>query len=158
MQKSIFSLFVVFGLTIVFALGASAQTSRKSVSAAEVNGTFRMNFQGKFRKFSNTIKILALGGGKIRFEMDLVFPYTMRSGEPMINMGGLDAEADIEADVAEYTSEDGKCKMTIKFVRAGTIKVTQDGSSAACGFGHNVMAEGTYTKVSGKKPTFEETN
>ena len=52
MQKSIISMLVVLGFTFAFAFGASAQTSRKSVSAAEVNGTFRMNFQGKFRKSS----------------------------------------------------------------------------------------------------------
>lgn len=158
MRKSIFSVFVMLGFTFVFVFGASAQTSRKSVSASEVNGTFRMNFQGKFRKFSNEVKILALGGGKIRFAMDLVYPYTARNGEPMVNMGGLDAEAAIDADVAKYTSEDGKCTMTIKFVRAGTIKVMQDGTDGECGFGHNVMAGGTYTKVSSKKPKFDETN
>lgn len=158
MRKSIFSMLLVLGLTFVFAFGARAQTSRKSVSAAEVNGTFRMNFQGKFRKFSNDIKILALGGGKIRIAFDLVYPYTTRNGEPMVNMGGLDAEADIEADVAKYTSEDGKCTITIKFVRAGTIKVMQDGSDGECGFGHNVFAQGTYTKVSSKRPTFETEN
>ena len=158
MRKSIFSMLVVLGLTLVFAFGASAQTSRKSVSAAEVNGTFRMNFQGKFRKFSNEVKILARGGGKIRIAFDLVYPYTMRNGEPMVNMGGLDGEAAIDADVAKYTSEDGKCTITIKFVKAGTIKVIQDGTDGECGFGHNVMAGGTYTKVSSKKPTFEEKN
>ena len=158
MRKSIFSMLVVLGLTLVFAFGASAQTSRKSVSAAEVNGTFRMNFQGKFRKFSNEVKILARGGGKIRIAFDLVYPYTMRNGEPMVNMGGLDGEAAIDADVAKYTSEDGKCTITIKFVKAGTIKVIQDGTDGECGFGHNVRAGGTYTKVSSKKPTFEEKN
>ncbi|MBK7392279.1 MAG: hypothetical protein IPI64_03125 [Chloracidobacterium sp.] len=117
-----------------------------------------MNFQGKFRKFSNEVKILARGGGKIRIAFDLVYPYTMRNGEPMVNMGSLDAEAYIEADVAKYTSEDGKCTIAIKFVRAGTIKVTQDGTDGECGFGNNVMAGGTYTKVSSKRPTFKETN
>lgn len=158
MRKSIYLMLCVLGLAFVFAFGASAQTSRKSVSAAEVNGTFRMNFQGKFRKFSNEVKILALGGGKIRFALDLVYPYTTRSGEPSVNMGGLDDEAKIEADVAKYTSEDGKCTITIKFVRAGTIKVTQDGTDGACGFGHNVMADGTYKKVSSKKPNFDMEN
>ena len=158
MRKSIFSMLVVLGFTLVFACEMNAQTSRQSVSAAAVNGTFRMNFQGKFRQFSNDIKILALGGGKIRIAFDLVYPYTTRSGEPSVNMGELDTEADIEADIARYTSDDGKCSMTIKFVQAGTIQVTQTGSAADCGFGHNVMAGGTYRKVSSKKPTFNTIN
>ena len=70
---------------------------------------------------------------KIRFALDLVYPFTARNGEPMVNMGGLDDEANIEADIAKYTSEDGKCTITIKFVRAGTIKVTQDGTDSGCG-------------------------
>ncbi len=158
MKKFIFLMIVILAVTAFSAFATNAQTSRKSVSAAEVNGTFRMNFQGRFRKFSNEVKILALGGGKIRIALDLVYPYTTRSGEPSVNMGGLDGEAAIDADVAKYTSEDGKCTITIKFVKAGTIKITQDGSDGECGFGHNVMAGGTYTKVSSKKPTFEETN
>ncbi|MBK7933308.1 MAG: hypothetical protein IPK01_07345 [Acidobacteria bacterium] len=135
---------------------AVAQTSRKSVSAAEVNGTFKMDFTGKFKEFSNEIKILALGGGKIRVAMDLVYPYTLRNGEKSVNMGSLDSEASIAGDTAIYDSDEfGACKITIKFVRPGTIKVTQDGSDGNCGFGHNVFATGTYRKVSGKKPTFE---
>ncbi len=140
---------------MLFSSAMSAQ-SRASVSAAEVNGTFRMNFSGKFKEFSNDVKILALGGGKIRFALDLVYPYSMRNGEPMANLGTLDEEASISGDTAIFNSEDGKCKITLLFVKAGTLKITQDGSDADCGFGHNVMASGTYKKVSSKKPKFEE--
>jgi hypothetical protein len=155
MRKQINCLIFAFSCLMLFSAASAAQTSRPSVSAAEVNGTFRMNFKGKFKQFSNDVKILALGGGKIRFAMDLVYPYSLKNGEPMVNMGGLDGEAAISGDVAIFSSEDAKCKMTIKFVKAGTIKVTQDDSAADCGFGHNVFASGTYRKVSGKKPKFE---
>jgi len=138
-------------------VAADAQTSRKSVSAAEVNGTFRMNFTGKMRTSANEIKILALRGGKIRVAMDLVYPYTMQNGELMANMATLDHEALIEGDTAVYTGTGvGNCTITIKFVKLGTIKVMQNGTDAACGFGHNVSADGTYLKVSGKKPNFED--
>ena len=139
----------------VLSTAGYAQKSRKSVSASEVNGTYKMNFGGKFKKFSNEIKLLALGKGKIRFSMDLVYPYTLRNGEPMVNMGGLDDDTSISGDMAAYVSKDAKCKITIKFVKPGTIKVTQDGSDGECGFGHNVFASGTYHKVSSKKPKFE---
>lgn len=157
MRKQLFCLIFALGFMMAFWTAAVAQTSRKSVSAAEVNGTFKMNFSGKFRKFSNEIKLLALGKGKIRVAMDLVYPYTMQNGEIMVNMGGLDSEAAIEGDTAVYRSDDfGTCKITIKFVRPGTIKVTQDGSDGNCGFGHNVFAAGTYTKTSSAKPKFEQ--
>lgn len=137
-------------------VSASAQTSRKSVSAAEVNGTYKMNFRGKYSKMSNEIKILALGNNKLRVAFDLIYPYTLRNGEISVNMGGLDTTGTIVGDIANIYPEGlQQCEITIKFVRPGTIKVTQDGTDADCGFGHNVFASGTYRKVSGRKPTFE---
>jgi hypothetical protein len=44
----------------------------------------------------------------------------------------------------------------IKFHRPGFIKITQNGTDADCGFGHNVFASGNYKKVSSLKPKFEE--
>lgn len=137
------------------AMAAQAQTGRKAVSATEVNGTFRMSFKGKYRGNSNEIKILALGRGQLRIAMDLTYPYTMQNGEQMANVGKLDGEAAINGDTAIYSSREfGRCEITIKFVRPGTIKVSQDGSDAACGFGNNVTADGTYHKVSNTKPRF----
>lgn len=155
MRKRLSVLIFTFSCLMLVSVAASAQ-SRTSVSAAEVNGTFRMNFPAKFKGSSNDIKILALGGGKLRVAMELVYPYKMQNGDLMANMGELDGEAAINGDTATYSStEFGKCTITIKFVSPGTIKVDQDGTDADCGFGHNVMATGTYKKVSSKKPTFE---
>lgn len=149
------SILLVLCAVMFTAAGATAQTSRNSVPASEVNGTFQMNFKGKFKGSSNEIKILALGGGKLKIAMELLYPY-MVNGEMSANMGSLDGEAAIKGDTAIYDStEFGPCTITIKFVRPGTIKVSQEGTDADCGFGHNVMASGTYTKVSSKKPTFE---
>lgn len=155
-MKSILTLLcaaLFLGLAVT---AGSAQAARKSVSAAEVNGTFRMPFTGKFKGSSNEIKILALGGGKLRIAMELLYPYIV-NGELSANMGELDGQAAIVGDVAVYdSSENGGCTITIKFVRPGIIKVTQEGMDFACGFGHNVFADGTYKKVSSAKPTFEE--
>src|SRR5512144_2708426 len=107
---------------------ASAQTSRKSVPASEVNGTFRMNFTGKFKGSSNEIRIWALGHNNLKIGMDLLYPYIVNR-ELSANMGELDGEATIKGDTAVYSStEFGQCEITIKFVRPGTIKVTQNGA------------------------------
>ena len=148
-------IFAVASLMLISSVVA-AQTSRPSVSAAEVNGTYRMNFTGKYKDVSNEIKILALGGGKLRIAMDLIYPYVV-NGEMSANMGYLDGDASIKGDTALYeSSEFGKCRITIKFVKAGTIKVSQEGSDSDCGFGHNVFSQGTYRKVNSRKPKFEE--
>ena len=148
--------FIWFSFAVVclmtFPFDAAGQKPRASVSAAEVNGSYRMSFGGKFKRQSNDIKILALGRSRLRISMDLVFPYTLKDGELMVNMGGLDGEATLKGDTAIYRS--GKCEITIRFVKPGTIKVSQEGTDADCGFGHNVMSDGTYRKVSSKRPKF----
>lgn len=152
------SLMMISALSVLLILPATvyAQASRARVSAAEVNGTFRMNFRGKYKDMSNEIKVLALGGGKIRIALDLIYPYTLSNGEITGNRGSLDGEASIEGDTAIYRSEEfGECEITIKFVRPGTLTITQNGSDADCGFGRNVTSEGSYRKVSSKKPKFE---
>ncbi len=156
MRKLIFPVFFTVGVLMLFSLTGYAQTSRKRISAAEANGTFRMDFEHKYRDLFNEIKILVLGGGKLRFAMDLINPYTLPDGEITGHLGKLDGEAVISGDTAIYrSSEFGPCRITIKFVRRGAIKVTQSGSDADCGFGRNVFSTGTYRKVSGKKPTFD---
>lgn len=155
MPKPVCRISIAICCVMALASIAAVQKSRTSVSAAEVNGTFRMNFTGKYKGSFDEIKILALGGGRLRVAMDLLYPY-MYKGDLLANTGELDGEAVIKGDTAIYaSSESGKCTITIKFVRPGTIKVSQEGSDAACGFGRNVMADGTYHRVSSKKPTFE---
>lgn len=148
-------LIIVFAMIAAFADQATAQLSRKSVSGAEVTGTFKRNFSGKFRKMSNDIQIQALGGGQLRVVFDLVYPYSLQNGETSVNIGRIDSTIPIVGDTAIYRStEYGDCTITLKFTKPGTVVVTQDGDSPECGFGHNVFAAGTYRKISSKKPIF----
>ena len=108
------------------AVQTSHAQDRKSVSAAEVNGTFRDYFDGKYKGNFNEIKILALGGGKLRVAFELVYPYTMANGELMANTGAADGTATIDGDTATFSPPETEgCTITIKFVKRGTIKVSQ---------------------------------
>lgn len=132
---------------------AIGQTSRTSVSGAEVTGTFSHGFTGKFKGSASEIKILALGKGKLKVAFDLTYPFVDGVGELEANTGQASGEAEISGDTAVLkTTEVGPCTISIKFVRSGSIRVTQDGSDADCGFGHNVSAKGIYKKVSSVKP------
>lgn len=132
----------------------NAQT-RPSVSAAEVNGTFRDYFGGKFKGSYNEIKILALGKGKLRVAFGLTYPFIDGTGAMSANVGEADGTATIEGDTAVFSpDENGQCKITIKFVKRGIIEVTQSGVDSECGFGFNVNSNGTYNKSSGAKPKF----
>jgi hypothetical protein len=125
----------------------NAQT-RKSVSAAEVNGTFRAKSGSEF-------KVLALGRGKLRVAFSGVYFYKMANGEAMANTGEADGTAFIEGDTATFKIEDfGECMITIKFLVGRKIDVSQKGSD--CGFGHNVTADGIYKKSSNAKPKFDQ--
>ena len=129
-------------------LTTNAQT-RKAVSAAEVTGTFREAATGS--EFS----ILALGKGRLRVAFTGVYPYKLANGEDMANTGEAFGEAEISGDTATFTPDEfEECTITLKFLTRGRLKVTQRGTDAECGFGLNVSADGTYKKVSNKKPQF----
>ena len=130
---------------------------RKAVSGAEVTGTFRSSFTGKYKGNHNDILIQALGGNKLKIEMSLVYPF-QGDGELSANVGEASGEAVIKGDTAvfvpEYSAEhQASCKITLKFSKPGTLVVTTE-ENMSCGFGLNVSADGTYRKVSGAKPKF----
>ncbi len=149
---------VIFAVVclMTFWTSASAQRARKSVTAAEVTGTFAHNFGGKFKGTASEIKILSTGKNKLRVAFELIYPYIDGEGQPSANSGIADGEATIKGDTATYHStEFGECTITIRFVKPGTIKVTQEQVGASgCGFGFNVSADGTYKKISNRKPKF----
>lgn len=149
-----FAVILLFGSSCFKAV---AQT-RRAVSGAEVTGTFRSYFSGKAKGSYDEIKILALGKGKLKVSFDLLYPFTMANGEIMPNLGTAQGEATISGDTAIYTggADLPNCKITIKFVKPGTLKVTQSGTDAECGFGVNVTADGTYKKASATKPKFDQ--
>src|SRR5205085_10804106 len=121
---------------------ASAQTV---VTAAQVNGTWRLR--------NNEFKIWALGHQKLRVEFSGTYEYNSPQG-PTANMGEGSGIATIEGDTAIFKPDgaEDECKITMKFT-GGRLVVTQE---SICGFGHNVTADGTYRRVSSRKPRFGE--
>ena len=127
-----------------FVLGATSHAdSDKSVTAAQVNGTWKRT-GGEF-------KIWARGKQRLEVEFSDVYEYKTPQG-PTANEGEGSGVATIEGDTTIFKPEgaEEKCQITLKFTGSKLI-VTQMG---ICGFGHNVSAEGTYKKVSSKKPKF----
>jgi hypothetical protein len=133
--------FLLMLLIVEFGGFANAQNT-KVVTAAQVNGVYRDR--------GSEFRILALGHNKLKVQFN--GEYMTRAGYP--NMGEAIGEATIEGDVATFVpGETTRCKITMRFGR-NRIEVTQEGSDADCGFGHNVMANGTYRKIKGGKPKF----
>lgn len=145
------TLLLIASLTVC-GLSTSAQQSqpqsspkppqKQIVTAAQANGVYRF-YKSEFR-------ILALGHNKLRVQFDGIYP-TPKS----FNMGYAMGEAIIDGNVATFKPPGGeRCEITIVFL-PGKLKVTQEGSDADCGFGHNVYATGTYKKIKSGKPKFE---
>ena len=113
-----------------------------AVTAAEVNGTYRYR-QSEFR-------LLALGHNKLKVQFN--GEWMTRGGYP--NIGEAMGEAVIEGKVATFIPGDTtKCKITLTFL-TNRMEVIQEGTDAECGFGHNVMATGSYRRIKGGRPRF----
>lgn len=143
---------VILILTLIAFSSTTTAQNRKAVSASEVNGTFRDENGSQF-------KILALGGGKLKIAFDGNYPYKV-NGEPTANTGIADGIAEIKGDVATFIPDYAKeqnnpCIITLKFVRAGSVAVNQEGTDSDCGFGSRVYATGKYRKTSRRKPNFK---
>jgi hypothetical protein len=139
---------ILLALVVPAFFAATATAGERSVTAAEANGTYR-DVEGK-----SEIKILALGDGKLKVQLALVYEY-QSGGTPMANEGDASGEATIKNDVAVLMPEEaGDCKITMTFLPNGKLKVEQQGEE--CGFGHNVYANGTFRKISNRKPKFDD--
>ena len=130
----------------LFLLGVHAAESqtKQVVTAAQANGTYR--------SYENELRILALGHNKLKVQFDGVYRTISKS----VNTGYAEGEAVIDGNVATLDlPEFGRCKINMVFLPHNKLKVTQEGDSPDCGFGHNVRADGTYRKIRSGKPKFE---
>lgn len=143
-------LFLITCIAVSFTIGfpqdpkpAKPSQKPKVVTAAQVNGVYRY--------YDNEFRILALGHNKLKVQFDGIYHTISKS----VNMGYATGEAIIDGNVATFKPPDTeRCEITLVFL-PGKLKVTQEGSDADCGFGHNVYSTGSYRKIRGGKPKFE---
>ena len=135
---------LINALCLAFVPTITALAEGSDVTAAQVNGTWQMNH--------NEFKVWALGQQRLQIEFSGTFEYKNPHG-PMANTGEGSGVATIEGDTAIFRPDgaEEECRITLKFSR-GKLIVTQTGY---CGFGNRVTAEGTYKKISSKKPKFD---
>lgn len=131
------------GLFASFVLLASpvlAQSLRPVVTARQINGVYKSG--------RNDFRVLALGHNKLQVQFN--GEWMTRAGYP--NIGEASGEARIEGNIATFVPGDTKnCTITMRFLTNKMI-VRQEGSDSDCGFGHNVMADGTYRRVKAGRP------
>jgi len=122
---------------------ASGQTHRAAVTAAQINGVYKSD--------RNDFRVLALGHRKLKVQFN--GEWMTHGGYP--NIGEAIGEATIDGNIATFIpGEMTKCKITMTFLPNNKLVVQQEGLDAECGFGHNVMATGTYRRVKAGQPRF----
>jgi hypothetical protein len=135
---------VTIGVSSFLLLGSlitSGQSPRRAVTAAQINGVYKSG--------RNDFRVLALGHNKLKVQFN--GEWMTRGGYP--NIGEAIGEATIMGNVATFIPGDTtKCKITMMFLPNNKMVVEQEGLDAECGFGHNVMASGTYRRVKAGKP------
>jgi hypothetical protein len=118
------------------------QSTGQAVSAARINGVYRYG--------RNSFRVLMLGRDKLKVQFN--GEWMTRWGYP--NLGEAIGEAALEENVATFIPKDTtKCTITMTFALRH-INVTQQGTDTECGFGRNVMANGTYRRIKGGRPKF----
>ena len=142
-RRQLFGPFLISASLLLASSLAIAQSSSRSVTAAQINGVYKY--------LRNDFRILALGHNKLKVQFN--GEWMTRGGYP--NIGEAIGEATIVGNVATFIPGDTtKCKITLTFLGNNKMVVTQEGLDAECGFGHNVMASGTYRRVKAGKPKF----
>jgi hypothetical protein len=134
----------VISLTVALLASSSAQQTpiRRAVTATQINGLYKYG--------RNDFRILALGKHKLKVQFN--GEWMTRGGYP--NIGEAIGEATLEGNVATFIPGDTtKCMITMTFL-TNRMEVVQQGLDAECGFGHNVIATGTYRRVRGGRPRF----
>ena len=134
---------LIIGLILFGSSLAIGQSSPPAVTPAQINGVY------KYQR--NDFRVLALGHHKLKVQFN--GEWMTRGGYP--NIGEAIGEATIAGNVATFIPGDTtKCKITLTFLTNHKMLVEQEGLDAECGFGHNVMASGTYRRVKAGKPKF----
>lgn len=109
--------------------------------AATVTGTY--SFELPKNGGSGLLKVLSISPEKVRYALTVV------GRAPAYNQGMLEGEASMinpNEAVLETTQFNGICRIVCRFAGDTVYVKTLEGESFTCGFGHGVMADGTYLR------------
>lgn len=142
-RRKVIKASVVICLLLIGPPLAVGQSPPRKVTAAQINGVYQ------YRR--NDFRVLALGHNQLKVQFN--GEWMTLGGYP--NIGEAIGEATITGNVATFIPGDTtKCKITMTFLPPNKMVVAEEGNDADCGFGHNVMATGTYRRVKAGKPKF----
>jgi hypothetical protein len=127
-------------VSLAFLAGGKAEGMRP------LTGTW--TWGGEVKEAGGTLVVID-EAGVARFQLQL------SRGAPSYNMGFLEGTLAVDEGRATYRSQDGACAIAFAFAGETVVLKQERGSDADCGFGHAVSADGTYRRISRKKPKFD---
>jgi hypothetical protein len=140
MRKTPLFLGLLF-ISVSLSYGLTNQATKKP--AGSVTGTYKYVL--------NTIEVLEMPDHNVRISFAGFYPNDRKKVETR-NSGAFDEIVKLEGRTATVKLQFGEdpCILKLAF-QPNKVTVEQDGVGS-CGFGFNVEADGTYTKVSSKPP------
>ncbi len=134
-------------MTIVAALALALLAAGGAPAPRSLTGTWE---RGTFEAGGGTLVVIDDAEGT-RFQLQL------SRGGPVNNLGFLEGSLTVKDGLATHVRRgDGShCEITFRFARETVVLKQTVGSSAECDFGHGVYADGTYRRISRKKPTLD---
>jgi hypothetical protein len=139
----------IISVTLILVSFVSSQAAKAQAksSAAKVTGTYEITYK---RGAGGLLKVLQKGN-EIEFELEC------NRGAPSYNSGTASGTIALKDNIAIFKTVEygnGGCEITFTF-QGNKVIIKQNGSDAACGFGHGVMSDGTYILKSRRKPKFD---
>ncbi len=137
-QKRLAVAFFALCALACFAQSVGAQSSQTVLHYKDVVGTYK-------DEAGSVFTIDRAAGGMLRVGFHGVYPYRTASGEMSANTGEAEGTTKLVGNTAVFkpANAEQQCRITLVF-KARKLIVTQEGTDAECGFGHNVSASGTY--------------
>lgn len=105
--------------------------------------------------YSGQIQVKKIGAAKI------VMSFELNKGAPSYNSGSFVDTLSYSNNKAIYTTpaDDSTCRIIFYFDTTGiTVKEQTADYNFGCGFGHAVVANGRFRKISSKRPKMETIN
>jgi hypothetical protein len=131
---------------IVLSIFVGLLAPGSAVAAESLSGLWRIPGQKPYSE----LRTIDHGNGDVEFQFDLW------GGPPAYNSGGMEGHLSMKEGRAtfETTKYEGVCRIDFEFApKQVTVRQTA-GSWAECGFGHNIVADGRFVRISKKVPKF----